>query len=518
MTEERRNEIRLGLKKDLILFGKVVMPQSFCKESPPFHYELAELYHDKNEKLVNIIAPRHHAKSTVLAEAAPLHHLMYDPGKKVIMIVSKTLGHSQDRLQAIKDILEFGNEFRELFGYWGKDSARKWTETEIELKDGSSILCKGTGQQIVGKKKGAQRPTYVVLDDPEDENNTKTKEAMEHNWRILLKGIMPGVDSDKGRIFIIGTPQNELCMVERVKTMPSWTTKEYDAYLDEEKEIALWPQVMPWKKLKNLEEDYRVAGSISVFYSEYRCQIVGDEDQTFKKEYLKFWDGYLEIRKVSGIDESFIHITHEKYTYMGDWVKLKEEKIVPTNNFIGIDPASSLRLGADFSVTFPVGYSAKKEIYCLPYWRKRETPFGVANGIIEKIKETRPKRGGIETTGYQEMLRQEVRKRMLEEDCYVPGFEQSEGYKPRTEKNERLLRLHPFFYRREVWVHKDMKAFVDELLMFPRGKHDDCMDGFDYATKKLYAPTHTTETDKKDDLSYFLTSSDSERSWMGRYV
>ena len=35
-----------------------------------------------------------------------------------------------------------------------------------------------------------------------------------------------------------------------------------------------------------------------------------------------------------------------------------------------------------------------------------------------------------------------------------------------------------------------MQPFVDELLLYPRGKHDDLLDGFFYANKNAYRPAH----------------------------
>ena len=36
-----------------------------------------------------------------------------------------------------------------------------------------------------------------------------------------------------------------------------------------------------------------------------------------------------------------------------------------------------------------------------------------------------------------------------------------------------------------------MTELKDELLLYPRGKHDDLLDGMYYAMKKSYRPHHT---------------------------
>ena len=218
MTAERKNEIRLSLQNDLVMFGRTITPKFFTVESPEFHYELASYLLDDSIKFLNVIAPRGTAKTTLAGALKVLHHLMFTKGKKVIAIVSRTQGHAINILQTIKDIIEYSPEFRELFGYWGIMSGQKsWTNTQIILKDGSAIICKGMGQMFRGLNIGGQRPTLIVLDDPEDENNTKTSEAMDLNLTWLLQSAEPALDAQRGRIIIIGTPLHQNCIVMRLK-------------------------------------------------------------------------------------------------------------------------------------------------------------------------------------------------------------------------------------------------------------------------------------------------------------
>ena len=156
------------LRDNMILFGKVVMPNMFTAPSPDFHYQVAKVLSNKHEKQVNIIAPRGHAKSSIVGGVFPMHHIMFDQGPKLIVLVSRTQDHAVKLLGTIKDVFDYSETFRAIFGYWGQHSARSWAKTEIELKDGTMIVCKGTGQQLRGIKHGNQRPTLIILDDPED--------------------------------------------------------------------------------------------------------------------------------------------------------------------------------------------------------------------------------------------------------------------------------------------------------------------------------------------------------------
>ena len=185
MAKKPNKDILSKLKDNMILFGRVIMPNMFSSESPDFHYKVADVLMDNTQKQVNIIAPRGHAKSSIVGGVYPLYHLIFEKGPKLIVLVSRTQDHAIKLLGTIKDCLDYSQQFRALFGYWGQHSARSWAKTEIELKDRSMIVCKGTGQQLRGIKHGNQRPTLIIVDDPEDENNTKPPEAMETNQTCL---------------------------------------------------------------------------------------------------------------------------------------------------------------------------------------------------------------------------------------------------------------------------------------------------------------------------------------------
>ena len=413
----------------MIMFGKVIMPNMFSVPSPEFHYKIADAIVDDSNKQINIIAPRGHAKSSIVGGVYPLFHIMNHSGAKLIVLVSRTQDHAIKLLGTIKDTLEYSNTFRQIYGYWGQHNARQWAKSEIELKDGTVIICKGTGQQLRGIKVGSQRPTLIIVDDPEDENNTKTAEAMEANLRWLLQSAVPSLDPKKGKIIVIGTPQHQRCMVEILKEMKGWKNMHFSP--DLKKNVALWEEWQPIKKLQQKKEELESIGRSSVFYREYMCQIIGDEDQ---------------------LDEQ--------------------------NNR-----------------------------YILQYYRNRATPMQLAESIIEYFKLFKPVKVRVESVGYQEMLREYLRQRCDEERIFISGLEIKES--PRTSKSSRLETMQPYFAQKKVYMKESMEELKDELLLYPRGKHDDLLDGMFYAMKGIYRPSHTEETKSSKNESYEKNS----RSW-----
>ena len=471
-TNAEHAKILVTLSNDMLLFGKVCVPTMFSVKTPPFHKEIAGALDDEINRKLNIIAPRGHAKSSVVAGLKPLHHLFFEPGPKLIVLISKTEGHAIRLLQTIKNTLEYSMPLRALVGYWGEHSAKVWKNNEVVLKDNTMIICRGAGQMVVGLKHINQRPTLIILDDPEDMNNTKTAEAMEFNLRWLLQALIPSMDALRGRIVVIGTPQHERCMVEVLKAMEGWKTMFYQAIQSDG--TALWPELWPIERLLEEKASLESVNRVSSFYREYQCTIIGDEDQLFKEQYFKYWDGYYET---DPFGNGVLHITHlnnEKLAVMED---------VPVNVFMGVDPASSTAQTADYSAIVPIAVDNQGRRFILDYFRKHVTPMALAEAILDFYYKYKPTRTRIESVGYQEMLREYLRSKE-----YIPGLEIKEM--PRTAKSNRLESLEPFFYKGQIYMKPTHRELKDELLLYPRAKHDDLLDGLFYANKGTYKPQH----------------------------
>lgn len=495
----RQEAIDIG-RNDLLKFGRLITPKMFYLKSPKFHEEIAEIIMDREKRQILIEAPRGTGKSSI-AVITCLHHAIYDKGDKFIILQSKTRPEAIRRLRKIKNILEYGQNFREIYGYCGQEVATIWREDEIQTTIGAyrvTIKALGTGQPMRGLLEDDTRVTLYYLDDPDDEDNTKTKESMEHNFDKFL-GNKAGLDNRNGRVIVIGTPIRQGCIVELLRGTKSWETRHYE--IEDEEGNLLWAEMYPKSRIEALKEEHRELGKMSKFYSEYMCKIVGEEDQLFKDEYLQYWDGRVEISP----EGKFLRLTHLNGVEI-------EERIVPVTIFMGVDPASSVRQTADFSVVMLVAYDKDRNIYVLSYYRKRVSPVELANKILDLGVYYKPEKAGIETVGYQEMLRDYIRQEMDARGFYISGFERHEGFKPRQEKSSRLEQLHPFFYNRKVYLRKEMNEFRDELLMYPRGKHEDTIDSFYYATRRMYEPEHAVKVEK-DELKYFLNT-ETEQSWM----
>ncbi|GAH09624.1 unnamed protein product, partial [marine sediment metagenome] len=137
----------------------------------------------------------------------------------------------------------------------------------------------------------------------------------------------------------------------------------YDAIVDEQTHEVLWPSRHSWEDLMALQAGYREDGKLHLFYSEWRCQIVGSEEQLFKPEYMMYYKGKVEV---DSFGKAYLHITH-----MGDrddkgkLTELDPPDVRPVSLFMGVDPASSVKESSAWSVVMTVAVDVHRNIFIL---------------------------------------------------------------------------------------------------------------------------------------------------------
>ena len=490
---------------DLIFFGQAITKLAFELPTPDFHYELASLLLDGDILKLAVEAPRGYAKST-LCVLTVLHHISYNKGAKYVIIQSKTQKFAKQRLGTVKNILENSKEYHELYGYNGKRTASEWNKDRIVLADGTVIEAIGYGMQTRGGlTEEWSRVTLYYLDDPEDENNTKTPDIMSDNLDKFLTTLQ-GLKKKTGRTVVVGTPINQSCLIEKLSAMGGWLFKRFSA-CDERTGKVLWEEMESFEDLMQEKQDLLSVGKVSKWYSEKQCLITGDEDALFNEEDFRWWDGYYK--------DGYLHITHQnrRKTENNNWelILLPEERVIPVNTYIGVDPASSLKQTADLSTTVPIAYDGWN-IYMLPYFEKRVKPTDHARQIQSKVLELNPKKTYIESVSYQEALRSLMREWMTEKNIYVSGLEKK--WQPRREKDDRLTDLQRFSESHRLYLQPGMHRFQDEALLFPRGRKN-LLDGLWYATRNLKEPAHEYQPEYNDDEKVLLGRGDTQtENWM----
>ncbi len=509
---DKRLEIRKRVSTSNVLFGRVCLPQLFYLPPSQVHHDIDHVLTDKGIQFAVFRVPRFHAKSTLISNSFPLQETLsgavLEGRKEFVLLISKTTGTSDELLNTIKFELEYNRKIKEIYGEWGSKTAKVWTKSRIVLKNDTVILSRGLGQQVIGLRHLELRPTIAVVDDPEDRDNIKTEKAMSDHMRWLLGELVPAMDPVRGRVLVVGTPKHELCMVERLSTTRGWYSLGRDSIVDEANKIMLWPEQWSWDKLMRRMDEMRSAGQLRLFYSEYRCKIVGSEEQLFRPEYFRFYEGDV---KRDELGNAFLHI-RKMGRNEDELDTLPTVDVRPVNLFMGVDPASSLEEGRAYSAIVTVAVDEFMNWFIRPYFRKRVTPMTLVDEIVARYAVDQPELTSIEEIGYQTMIKDYL---MSLEGVFIAGL----GHKNITQeqKDRRLERMEPNFAKGQVYMLPGMSELKDELLLFPRATTKDLMDALWWATKRTYPPSISTpmvETTTKRERKLKRLGRTDPDSWM----
>jgi len=493
----KEEETLMLANNDLIAFGKLFLPDDFLRsETPPFHYEVADVIDDLSVKQSAFILPRGHGK-TILTKASILKDFVFCPKNDMLFYgwVSATQKLATGNMDYIKYHLDYNEQLRYFFGNL---KGRKWTEEDIELKNGCKLISKSNVTGIRGGAKLHKRYDLIILDDFEHEENTITPEARNKNANLVTAVVYPALEPETGRLRVNGTPvhydsfiNNLLINHERAvkdnKTF-AWKLVTYKAIDDNDN--LLWESFFTRKIMEQKKKFYYDSGQPAKFYQEYFMQVQSEEDSLWKTSDVRNYEGYIEYE--DGVN------------YI-----CKDGEKVPVNIFIGCDPATDIDTkGADYSVILVVAVDINNNTYALEYERHRSIPtlgskydggtkLGVVDYIINLYNKYHCVSATVEDVAMNRSIFQalnEEKKRLGRYDIAVIPEKPGGQHK----RNRIYSGLNGRFSMGSVYVRDSMFDLINEILTFgPRMAHDDTIEALYYACLHTFPPNFEQQEDKK---------------------
>mgnify|MGYP003147482623 CR=1 FL=1 len=509
IKNKKVDEALLLAKNDLIAFGKLFLADDFMRsETPFFHYEVADAISDYGHRQLAVILPRGHGK-TVLTKCSILHNFLFAEEPLFYGWVAASSKISVPNLDYIKYHLEFNEK---ILYYFGNLKGKKWTEDDIELKNGCKLLSKSNLSGIRGGAKLHKRYDLIVLDDFEDENNTITAESRAKIANLVTAVVFPALEPHTGRLRINGTPVHYDSFINNIlvghdkakkaKEKYSWKIIKHKAIQPDG--TPLWPSWFGAKEMERKKKFYADSGQPQKFYQEYMMEVQSEEDSIFTRNHIKYWDGKFLY------DEE----TEISYVVTGDGDRK------PVNVFAGVDPATdSARRDSDFSVICFVAIDRDNNVYVLDYIRRRSLPVlaimgdnkkGIVDYIFEYNKIYKPNLFCVEDTTMSKPIFQALVSEMRRRNDFSVKYN-AEKPGTRMSKRDRIQEiLAQRFAIGSVHLKKDHYDLQHEIITFgPRMAHDDTIDALAYACKYAHPPKGI----KKENGNY-LKHKPKARSWV----
>jgi predicted phage terminase large subunit-like protein len=482
-------------------FVNSVLRKNFDRpaETPQFHKEIWELV-TSNNRQVAIAAPRYHAKSTAVTHAFTLASVLFRESRYVL-IVSDTVSQAVQFLGDIKKELLDNEDLRSLFSI---SSFPKDTEDDliVEMEDGHTfrIQAKGSEQKLRGLKWANLRPDLVIGDDMENDEIVMNKDRRMKFKRWFYGALIPCVASS-GKIRIVGTILHLDCLLENLmpasqltshkgvkdlvredlkeysRNVLPWKSVKYRAHTDDFKTL-LWPEMKTEEQFRLLKEDF-VRQGLADIYSQEMLNIPLDVTDTFFTK-----NDFQPIKP----DEAKKNLVY----------------------YATCDLAVSQSQRADYSAFVVGGMDEDGKLYCKHVINQRMDALEIVDTILMIQKIYKPVLFGLEQGTIQKAIGPYLNEEMLKRGEFINTV----LLKPSGDKLTRARSIQARMRSGACRFDKDAEwyqAFEDQLLRFPRDKHDDQVDAWAYLGLMLdrmwEAPTEK-EAEEEEYRTYMSESID----------
>ena len=249
------------LCRDFSKFRKVYFKHYHKKPDAKFHAELAVLLNEMTDKRAikyAIAAPRETAKSTIVTLEYALFCICYKL-EKFILIISETSSQATGNLDNIKMELESNKllirDFPEVCEIGIKPGPPRWRNDEIITRNAVKVLALGTGQQVRGRRNKEFRPSLIILDDAETDENSPGMKSSDKLRSWITKTVLNAGSSTSNVIFI-GTIHYSNSLLARFTDStlsPEWNKNVYRSVISWSKHPELWEK---WSNIFTYQEKY----------------------------------------------------------------------------------------------------------------------------------------------------------------------------------------------------------------------------------------------------------------------
>jgi len=363
----------------------------------------------------------------------------------------------------------------------GGSVGKRWTEKDIVTPKGDRIIAKGSAQRLRGRAEVGVRYTGIILDDFESELNTKTPERRAELKKWIVSTVYPSLEEtpgNEGWIWLTGT----------IVHFDSFLQNIYDGVRDADKNnrsypwnvtfhravedgVPLWPEQFSLKKLENKRKEFIEAGLVNKFAQEYMNDARDSSSAAFK------------IDKIQRHDYELVSNSNQCYLKTGD-------EVIPVNVYMGVDLAYESNAHNDYQVIMVTAVDSDKNFYVIDYYHEHLPLYEMPQKIFELAKLYSPiRRVNVEHVGAQGIIKDSVNQISGYDRKMAPGI--ARGVRPPQgiKKEDRIeSSLCPIVNRGKLYIKKNHQELVDEMFHFPKGKHDDLLDGLWYSITNARAP------------------------------
>jgi len=503
---------RLGLHP--MEFALVVLPAHFRLPPSRLHTFLADRRASmlgvfcpmRMGKRLALAAPRGAAKSTWCSLVFPLHDLLYQQ-ERYILLIAATLEQATRRLEQIRGELKHNPVLGRLFPGLAEE-IKPARRSPIYLGE-SRLDARSIGTELRGLTHKVWRPTKLVLDDAEPQSVGQSARVRQR-LREWFHDVIEPLGDRFTHLDIVGTLLHPESLLARLLEAPTFDGRKYASIASWSPREDLWQQ---WRAMRNarrlddaaaLLEFNRDAmlGGTDVLWPEREDYVALMEqlDAMGRRAFLKekqneprflesaafapdgwvlfFIEGRtLRIEAPGG----WMRSSTDKPTYEAQTLDLEELTMIAY-----LDPATGAANGDDAAIVV-LGVTPKGDrLLLLDVWMEPAPPSEQVRMVWALHEKWGFGQMWFEKNGFQEMLhgpiedaRQQRRKAGKSARLIVQGKRNTKN------KKMRISALEPILASGELMLSRALpNKFYAQLEQWPTSDHDDALDALAAAVEQ----------------------------------
>ncbi len=489
--------------------------QAFAKLYLPAHFPLPPsiMHKDFFTYLVGVTktrgarcavaAPRGHAKTTVVSVAYVLYCVCYNLEPFIVM-VSNTGDQAEDLLSTVKHELESNERILKDFPEVAeplhrRPQPKRWRRREVITRNGVKILALGAGQKIRGRKHKEHRPTLIILDDIENEEEVRSADQRENKTVWFQKALLKAGTAARTNVIVVGTILHYDSLLARLigpesgtSEFPGWNTATYRAVQEFSEREDLWAK---WESIYTEREEFEgETGPLAAtaYYEANKAELEKGTDVLWpeRETYLQL----MELRVKEGrasfdsekqndpVDPDSCYFREEQFVYWDDKFASEDElkKSLGTNvSYYGAcDPSLGGGRLRDDTAIVTLLYDKKDQVYyVLDADIKSRKPKEIIATILQYHQLRSFLRFTMETNQFQIVLSQELKDASHKAKKPLSVYEVNHT----SDKVSRIQSLEPLVSSGRLRFSRRHRQLIDQLRQFPKAAHDDGPDALEMA-------------------------------------
>lgn len=476
-----------GTKLNLLDWANAMLPHYLAKDCSKLHTFLATTFNQLRTvrgKKWNIVAPRGNAKSTWMSLIKPLRSAL-EGEEPYIIIISDTGDQAVQHLDNIKAEIESNPRIARAYPtVAGKGP--QWRTERIELKNGVLIEALGTGKKIRGRRHGTKRPSLIIIDDPQNDENIVSASQRNKDWEWLNKAVLKA-GTKESNVLVAGTSLHRDCLVMRLQGQPGWRSRIFRSIMKWPSEMGLWAQ---WEEIYCHPTDPDREKKAQAFYRKNKTKMhkganvlwPAEEDllmlMQMRAEGHTAFEAEKQGNPINPENCEWPETYFDDHIWFDDWPKPDYFEVKCS----ALDPSKGKDAKhGDFSAIVHLARGKDGNLYVECDQQRRPAEQIIVDSV-EHCMNFNPEVFGVEENAAQYLFGTQIEEESKKHGFIAPVSLINNSVR----KDIRIRRLGKYLARKNIRFKRGSPGtllLVNQLKDFPNGDHDDGPDAAEMALR-----------------------------------